>query len=466
MRENLFGTDGIRGTVNVYPMNADVMLKLGIAIGLHLKKSCSLSCENCEFRLRAVIAKDTRLSGYMIEQALTSGLISAGIDVTLVGPMPTAAVPMLVHSLRADFGIMITASHNPHYDNGIKLFDSHGLKIGDREQREIQTLVEDCSNILKSKSYEELFVRPEMLGRAVRLDDAVGRYTEYVKNAFRKERKLSGFRIVVDCANGASYKIAPSIFWELGADVIAIHNKPDGLNINHGCGSTVPTDLSFQVVECGADIGFAFDGDADRLVVCDERGHIIHGDFVIALLAVHLLRLDKLHNNCVVVAQDSNAALVRYLKTMNIHTFMTKTGDRYVSEEMRKHGAKLGGEQSGHIILGEYGYTGDGMVAALHVMDAVAESKKLVSEVFNLFKLNPFVRDDVGFLDRNPLDCEKTRRCIDELIESHKHLRIIVRASGTEKKVRLFVEGPEESEIQSVISEIRGCMEISQNTSS
>ncbi len=457
MKKTLFGTDGIRGRVNLYPINAYIILKFGIAIGLYFrKKLLQISHNNGQKQLlRAVIAKDTRLSGYMIEQALTSGLISMGIDVILVGPMPTAAVPVLVHSLRADFGVMITASHNPHHDNGIKLFDEHGLKMKDEAQKTIYELMEYCDNALTNGDFQSLLVSAEELGKARRLEDAIGRYIEYIKGAYSRERKLSKFRIVIDCANGSAYKVAPSIFWELGAEVISIHNEPDGLNINANCGSTAPEELSKKVLEYQANIGFAFDGDADRVVVCDEKGQIIHGDMLIGFIASHLAMSNKLKNNCIIVTESSNNALTRYMNSLGIKVITTRTGDRYVAEEMQNHRSNFGGETSGHIIMGDYLYTGDGILAALYVINAIAEKKVNVSEAFSLFTLNPFIQEYISFHDISPLSSTKNKDLIDNIIRSKPHMKVMVRESGTEKKIRILIEGHDKKEVEEVASNIK-----------
>ncbi|AIF81790.1 phosphoglucosamine mutase [endosymbiont of Acanthamoeba sp. UWC8] len=359
--QRLFGTDGIRGTANQYPMTAEIAMKFGMAAGTYYKKP--------GHRNRVVIAKDTRLSGYLIEPALTSGFISVGVDVILVGPMPTPAVSMLIRSLRADLGVMISASHNPYFDNGLKLFDSKGFKLSDECEDKIQEMILNAN-------INRYLVPPIDLGRAKRLDDAPGRYIEHVKNSFNKENNLSGLRIVVDGANGSAYHLAPTILWELGAEVVSIGTEPNGFNINEACGSTHPETLSKKVVETRADIGIALDGDADRVVIVDDKGHIISGDHVIGLIALHLHNRKRLNNDMVVVTQMSNGALDEYLKSHNINTIRTKVGDRYVFDAMRKNNCNLGGEQSGHVILSNYSTTGDGIVAALQVLSLLVESGK------------------------------------------------------------------------------------------
>ncbi len=424
--QRLFGTDGIRGTANQYPMTAEIAMKFGIAAGTYYKKP--------GHRNRVVIAKDTRLSGYLIEPSLTAGFISVGVDVILVGPMPTPAVSMLIRSLRADLGVMISASHNPYYDNGLKLFDNNGFKLSDECENKIQ-------EIILSKDTERYLTEPENLGRAKRLDDAPGRYIEHVKTSFNKGHTLSGLRIVIDCANGGAYHLAPTIFWELGAEVISIGVEPNGFNINDGCGSTHPETLSRKVVETRADIGIALDGDADRMVITDEKGNIISGDHVIGLIATYLNDSRKLTNNAVVVTEMSNGALDEYLKSQNIKTIRTKVGDRYVFQSMLKHNCNLGGEQSGHIILSNYSTTGDGMIAALQVLSLLVKSGKKMSELARIFEAYPQITKNVKFNKANPLDNPELQKEIDLVSKAFSSERIFIRKSGTEKLVRIMVEG-------------------------
>lgn len=332
----LFGTDGIRGTANEYPITPEIALKCGMAVGHFFKKY--------KHRNRCVIAKDTRLSGYMLEPSLTSGLISMGVDVMLVGPLPTPAVPILMKSLRADFGIMISASHNEYHDNGFKIFDRNGEKLSDNTQLALEELI-------FSDQLSKYLVKAEKLGRCKRLDDAVGRYIEVVKSSFLKGKTLENLRIVLDCANGAAYKVAPLIFWELGAEVISIASSPDGFNINKGCGSTNPNLLIQNVRELGADIGIAFDGDADRIVVCDEKGNILSGDHVMAVIATELHETGMLKGDGIVASHMSNQALGSYLNSIGLNLYRSNIGDRHVYHEMERRKVNFGGEQSGHIIV-------------------------------------------------------------------------------------------------------------------
>jgi phosphoglucosamine mutase len=433
--QRLFGTDGIRGTANQYPITAEVAMKFGVAAGTYYRQA--------GHRSRVVIAKDTRLSGYLIEPALTSGFISVGVDVILVGPMPTPAVSMLIKSLRADLGVMISASHNPYYDNGLKLFDKNGYKLSDECENKIQEIIVD-------PNINQYLVSPANLGRAKRLDDAAGRYIEHVKNSFNKECNLSGLRVVIDSANGGAYHLAPTIFWELGADVVSIGAEPNGFNINDMCGSTHPEALSKKVIETRADIGIALDGDADRVVVTDEKGRIVPGDHLIALIAMHLLHRNKLKNNAVVVTEMSNGALDEYLKSQGIKVIRTKVGDRYVFEAMRNNNCNLGGEQSGHIILSNYSTTGDGMVAALQVLAALVETGKKMSELVSVFKEYPQIVRNVKFNKKNPLENPKLQKELETIKSQHNSERIFIRKSGTENLVRILVEGKHQGSIANI----------------
>ncbi|NBV06385.1 MAG: phosphoglucosamine mutase [Proteobacteria bacterium] len=441
MTRKYFGTDGIRGTANKFPMTAEIALKIGMAVGAKFI--------NGDHRHRVVIGKDTRLSGYVIEPALTSGLAAVGMDVFLVGPVPTPAVSMLTRSIRADIGIMISASHNPYYDNGIKIFTRNGHKLSDQLEREIEDLIEGdiTPHLAESKNF----------GRVKRLDDASNRYIEFVKNSFPKDKTLTGIKIVVDCANGASYKIAPKIFWELGAEVIEIGTEPDGFNINEKCGSTHPEKLCKKVVEEKADIGIALDGDADRLLVVDEKGNAVDGDRLIALIAEKLHNDGNLKFDTVVITQMSNLALEKYLSYIGVSTVRAQVGDRYVLQEMRKYGYNFGGEQSGHIVLSDYSTTGDGLIAALQVLSAICDSKKPASETLNLFELFPQILKNTKFESgkQNPLEDESVKNFI---AAKEKELgsegRILVRKSGTENLIRVMVEGKDKKQIEQISDEI------------
>ena len=356
-RRGLFGTDGIRGRVNAHPMTAETALAVGKAAGAVFTRG--------EHRHRVVIGKDTRLSGYMLEPALTAGFISLGMDAVLVGPLPTPAVGMLTRSLRADLGVMISASHNPHHDNGIKLFGPDGFKLSDEKQAEIESHVTNGGAGGLADAAD--------LGRAQRLEDARGRYIEFAKATFPKTRTLNGLKVAIDCANGAAYRVAPTVLWELGAEIVEVGTKPDGLNINLDCGSTAPEKMARTVVETGADVGVALDGDADRLVMCDETGAIVDGDRIMAMVAEHFLAQNRLRGGGVVATHMSNLGLERYLEGLGLRLVRTEVGDRHVLERMRSGGYNVGGEQSGHLILTDYATTGDGLIAALQALSLLVE---------------------------------------------------------------------------------------------
>lgn len=436
-----FGTDGIRGTANKFPMTAEIALKVGMAVGAKFTDG--------DHRHRVVIGKDTRLSGYVIEPALTAGLAAVGMDVFLVGPVPTPAVSMLTRSIRADIGIMISASHNPYHDNGIKIFTRDGRKLSDELEKEIEALIDgDVTRFLaKSKN----------LGRVKRLDDASNRYIEFVKNSFPKDKSLTGLKIVVDCANGAAYNIAPKIFWELGAEVVAIGIEPNGFNINEKCGSTHPEALRLKVLEEKADIGIALDGDADRLLIVDEKGRAIDGDQLIALIAEKLHDSGNLKSDTVVITQMSNLALENYLNYIGVSTIRAQVGDRYVLEEMRKNGCNFGGEQSGHIVISDYSTTGDGLVAALQVLAILCETKKPASKLLHLFEPFPQILKNVKF-DSSKGDPMQDKSLQDFIEEKSQELgnegRILVRKSGTESLIRVMAEGKNQKQIEKIVNEI------------
>lgn len=439
MAKKYFGTDGIRGTANQFPMTPEIALKVGMVVGRKFT--------NGEHRHRVVIGKDTRLSGYVIEPALTSGFAAVGMDVFLVGPVPTPAVSMLTKSLRADIGIMISASHNPYTDNGIKIFDQNGQKLSDKIEQEIEEMLDlDMAQFL---------AKATDLGRVKRLEDPRGRYIEYVKNSFPKNKSLNNLKIVVDSANGAAYSMAGTIFWELGAQVIEIGNHPNGLNINKDCGSTHPELLKKTVIENKADIGIALDGDADRLVVVDERGVEVPGDILIAIIAEKLHQEGRLKRDTVVITQMSNLALEQYLSYHGINTIRTNVGDRYVLEAMSENKCNFGGEQSGHLVLGDYSSTGDGLIAALQVLSVICEENKPVSEIANIFELMPQILKNVKFSGENPLENQKL---IDFIAKKEQSLgnngRIFVRKSGTEKLIRVMAEGQDYNVIESLVDEI------------
>ncbi len=445
MVRKYFGTDGVRAKANVFPMTSDFALKLGLAISKIIKN-------NSKTKTAVVIGKDTRLSCYMLESALTAGLTAGGIDeVFLIGPIPTPGIAMLTRSMRCDLGIMISASHNPYYDNGIKLFDSNGVKFPDHIEEEIESIID--GDLFSNLPIEN------KIGRAWRSDNYIyqQRYIEYVKATFPKKMDLKGFKIVVDCANGASYKVAPTVFWELGANVVRIGCEPNGLNINDNCGSTKPQNLQKKVVEVGADIGIALDGDADRIIIVDENGEIVDGDKIIALIARKMLNNNALKNNTVVVTQMSNLGLELYLKNLGVNLIRTKVGDRYVSEEMRNGDFNLGGEQSGHIILGDYSTTGDGIACALQVLSIMKHTGKKISELAHIYESIPQKLENIKFdaSKTNPLELNEVQYFIKEEEKKLENIgRVLIRKSGTEPLLRVMVECKNESILEEIINNI------------
>jgi phosphoglucosamine mutase len=435
----LFGTDGIRGTANSDPMTAEIALKLGQAAGLLFTRGAH--------RHRVVIGKDTRISGYMIEPALVAGFIGAGMDVRLVGPLPTPAIAMLTRSLRADLGVMISASHNPFEDNGIKLFGPDGFKLSDATEAEIEAVMaSDLTGQLAA---------PGRLGRAARLDDAPGRYIEAAKGSFPRGLRLDGLKIVVDCANGAAYKVAPTVLWELGAEVIPIGVTPDGFNINRDCGSTVPAQMCGEVRRRGADLGLALDGDADRLIVCDETGAIVDGDQLLALIARSWSDVGRLTGGGVVATVMSNLGLERYLGGRGLALHRTRVGDRYVVEKMRADGLNLGGEQSGHMILSDYGTTGDGLVAALQLLAVLVERREPASAVTRVFQPLPQRLKSVRFAGPSPLLAPSVRVAVAEaeaLLAGTG--RLLIRASGTEPVIRVMAEAEDEALVERLVDSL------------
>lgn len=434
----LFGTDGIRGQAGIWPMTPELALKVGMAAGKQFMRG--------SHRHRVVIAKDTRLSGYMLEPALTSGFIAAGMDVVLVGPMPTPAVAMLVKSLRADLGVMLSASHNAFEDNGIKLFGPDGYKLSDKVERAIEKAI--AENNLHA-------VEAKMLGRAKRLDDAQGRYIEFAKATFPKELTLEGMKIVVDCAHGAAYQVAPLILRELGAEVVVLGAAPDGFNINAGCGSTAPKLMCDTVVREKAAIGIALDGDADRVIICDERGKICDGDQVMAMIATHCHRAGTLRGKGIVATHMSNMGLERYLETLGLGLERTQVGDRYVVEHMRTHGFNVGGEQSGHIIMSDHTTTGDGIVAALQVLAYMLGKKQKLSACGTLFAPMPQLLKNVKYKGASPLERAPVKKAI-ALGEKTlgKKGRLFIRASGTEPLIRVMAEGEDARLVAKVVDEV------------
>jgi phosphoglucosamine mutase len=438
MTRKLFGTDGIRGTANSEPMTAETALKVAMAAGRRLRRG--------DHRHLVVIGKDTRLSGYMVEPALTAGFIAMGMDVVLVGPLPTPAIAMLTRSLRADLGVMISASHNPFEDNGIKLFGADGYKLSDEIEAAIEAELERAAGFR---------VPPGELGRAKRLDDAGGRYMEFVKASFPRRLRLDGLKVVIDCAHGAAYKVAPTVLWELGAEVIPLGVAPDGLNINRDSGTMAPQAMQRAVVEHQAHLGIALDGDADRLLIADEAGRILDGDQLLALIAQNWRRAGRLESGMVVATVMSNLGLERHLEGQDIRLHRTAVGDRYVVEAMRKLGCNLGGEQSGHIILGDTSTTGDGLMAALQVLAALAEGGAPASTVCSLFKPVPQLLKNVRFGGGAPLEDAAVKKAISAgETRLGKAGRLSVRKSGTEPVIRIMAQGEDERLVSEIVETI------------
>ena len=438
MTRRYFGTDGIRGLTNAAPMTAAMAMKVGMAAGAHFRRG--------DHRHRVVIGKDTRLSGYMLESAMVAGFTSVGMDVVLVGPMPTPAVAMLTQSMRADLGVMISASHNPYADNGIKLFGPNGYKLSDADETAIEALIDGDVPLAPSGQ----------IGRARRVEDARGRYIHFAKSTFPEDLRLDGLKVVVDCANGAAYQVAPSAFWELGAEVVAIGVSPNGLNINDQVGSTAPQTLSETVAASGAAIGIALDGDADRLIVCDETGRIVDGDQLMATITGAWARSGRLKGGGLVATVMSNLGLERHLAAQGLDLIRTKVGDRYVLETMRARGHNVGGEQSGHIILSDYATTGDGLVAALQVLAELVRAGAPASEVLHRFDPLPQVLKNVRFAGpAKPLEAASV---IDVIAEAETELagkgRLVIRPSGTEPVIRVMAEGDDAGQVEAVVDRI------------
>ncbi len=438
MTRTLFGTDGIRGLANSAPMTPEIALKVGMAAGRIFTRG--------DHRHRVVIGKDTRLSGYMIESALTAGFTSVGMDVFLFGPLPTPAVAMLTPSLRADLGVMISASHNPYHDNGIKLFGPDGCKLSDERERKIE--------LLMRSGLEEGLAPPEKIGRARRVDDSQARYIEFAKRTFPKNLRLDGMRIVIDCANGAAYKVAPAVLWELGAEIIAMGVEPNGFNINQDCGSTAPAAMQQKVREMRADFGIALDGDADRVVMADEKSRIIDGDQILALIARSWSKKGELKGGGVVGTVMSNIGLERYLASLKLKLARAAVGDRYVIEKMREGGCNVGGEQSGHIVLADFSTTGDGLIAALQVLAVLAEEKIPASRAAHLFEPAPQVLENVRFKNGSPLEDSHVQSQIDACQARLKGGRLLVRKSGTEPVIRIMAEGDDEKLVREVVRDV------------
>jgi len=437
MGRQFFGTDGIRGRTNAGVMTAEIAMKVGQAAGKHFLRG--------QHRHRVVIGKDTRLSGYMLENAMVAGFTSVGMDVVLLGPMPTPAVALLTRELRADVGVMISASHNPYEDNGIKLFGPDGFKLSDEDELAIESMLSEALPLADSPQ----------IGRARRIEDARGRYIHAVKGSVPHNIRLDGLKIVVDCANGAAYQVAPSAVWELGAEVIAVGVSPNGKNINDKCGSTHLDLIKETVVASGADIGIALDGDADRLIVVDEKGQTVDGDQLMALIGTQMHQRGELRGGGVVATVMSNLGLERYLHSQGLTLERTKVGDRYVLERMKEGGFNVGGEQSGHMIMLDHGTTGDGTVAALQVLVALVQSGKKASELLHLFDPVPQLLKNVRFAGGKPLEAESVQKVIaDAEAQLAGRGRLVIRPSGTEPVIRVMAEGDDAAEVEQVVDAI------------
>ncbi len=444
MTRKLFGTDGVRGRANTHPMTAEMALRLGAAAARHFRSDGSNGH-------RAVIGKDTRLSGYMLENALTAGLTSCGMNVLLLGPVPTPAVGFLTRSMRADLGIMISASHNPAHDNGIKFFGPDGFKLSDEAEAEIEAIIESGAEP----------AQPQNIGRAKRIDDACGRYVEYVKTTFPGRGQLSGLKVVVDCANGAAYRAAPEVLWELGAEVIPVGVMPNGLNINDNCGSTAPRTAAEAVVAHGADLGICLDGDADRVIILDETGQAADGDQIMALMAARWAEAGRLTGGALVATVMSNLGLERFLKARGLGLERTPVGDRYVVERMRAGGFNLGGEQSGHIVMTDFATTGDGLVAGLQFLAAMVETGQPASKLVRQFETVPQLLQNVRYqAGQEPLASAAVKAAI---AGAEKRLsgagRLLIRKSGTEPLIRVMAECEDEALLKSVVGEIVAAVE-------
>ncbi len=445
MARKYFGTDGMRGMVNQTPITAEMALKFGIGAGRVFM--------NGNHRHRVVIGKDTRISGYMLENALVAGLTSVGMDVLILGPMPTPAVAMLTRSLRADLGVMISASHNPYHDNGLKLFGPDGYKLSDEKEEAIENLMDNYS--------DDVLVKPRDLGRARRINSAHARYIEFAKRTIGKDVRFEGLKIVVDSANGAAYKVAPAALWELGAEVIEVGNQPNGFNINEGCGSTAPKLLQKTVLEHGADIGIALDGDADRIIIVDEKGQLVDGDQLMAVIAENLHKKKLLSKPGVVATVMSNLGLEHFTNDLGLDLIRTQVGDRYVLEHMRANGYNMGGEQSGHIILSDYNTTGDGLTAAIQIISIMVERDISASDLCQRFEPIPQVLKNLRY-DRNSVE-PLSKPIVKEAIEAGKQSlaktgRVLIRKSGTEPVIRVMAEGTDAALTEKVVDDIIAAM--------
>ncbi len=444
MSRKIFGTDGVRGKANSYPMTAEMALRLGAAAGRYFRRGG-------KDQHRVVIGKDTRLSGYMLENALTAGLTSTGMNVLLLGPVPTPAVGFLTRSMRADLGIMISASHNPAHDNGIKFFGPDGFKLSDEAEAEIESILEG----------EIRLAQPQNIGRAKRIDDGRGRYVEYAKTTFPAGLRLDGLKVVIDCANGAAYRAAPDVLWELGAEVIAIGVEPDGTNINAGVGSTHPEACAAAVLEHGADLGITLDGDADRVMLIDQTGKVADGDQIMALMAARWAEQGRLRGGALVATVMSNLGLERFLQGRGLNLERTSVGDRYVVERMRQKGFNLGGEQSGHIVMTDYATTGDGLIAGLQFLAAMRETDQLASDLVHQFQPVPQLLKNVRYAQgADPLSQQAVQQ---EIADAEKRLagsgRVLIRKSGTEPLIRVMAEAEDEVVLNEVVDGIVAAVE-------
>ncbi len=444
IKRKYFGTDGIRGRANTLPMTGEIALKVGMAAGEYFTRG--------RHKHNVVIGKDTRLSGYLIEPSLTAGFISMGMNVFLVGPMPTPAISMLTRSMRCDVGVMISASHNSYEDNGIKLFNPNGSKLNDKNELEIEKLIDD------DKKLKKHLVDSKKLGRAKRIEDAAGRYLEFVKSTFPNNQSLNKLKIVIDCANGAAYQVAPRALWELGADVIPIGCNPDGTNINFKCGSTYPKLMAKTVKKHRAHIGIALDGDADRCIICDENGNFIDGDKLIGIIAKRYHKKELLTSDYIIGTQMSNLGLDFFLEEIGLKLFRSNVGDRYVVEAMRKYNSNLGGEQSGHIIIGKHGTTGDGLVASLQIIAEMVEQNIKASTLFKNFKLLPQLTENIKFNNKKSINIKDDFitdkiKIAESLLGEHG--RILIRKSGTENKLRIMGECKKRKVLLSVIKNLK-----------
>lgn len=446
MTRELFGTDGVRGTANIHPMTAEMALRIGAAVGRYFRKDTSVAH-------RVVIGKDTRLSGYMFENALTAGLTSTGMNVLLLGPVPTPAVGLLTPSMRADLGVMISASHNPADDNGIKFFGPDGFKLSDEAEMEIETLIKQGVEPSHSRN----------IGRAKRIDDGRFRYVERVKSSFPQDVRLNGIKVVVDCANGAAYRAAPEVLWELGAEVIPVGVAPNGFNINEDCGSTKPQVAAETVVSHGADLGICLDGDADRVILIDETGHVADGDQIMALLAARWAEEGRLAGNALVATVMSNLGLERFLEGKGLRLERTGVGDRYVVERMRSGGFNLGGEQSGHIVMTDYATTGDGLMAGLQFLAEMVRSGQPASGLVHSFEKVPQLLKNVRFeLGQTPLE----NAAVKEAIRDAEHQlegkgRLLIRKSGTEPLIRVMAECEDEAVLNAAVDQVADAVKAS-----